>query len=122
MRPLHHNLVFGNVDLRVPRQQVTHAVRDVMRHEGLAVVLADTRADGDPGFAPQEAEELTGVVVLDQDRLVRLRQDLAHCLRVERDEPLDRELVGGDSCLCQLFVIFSNKGAILARIQVAVLP
>src|SRR5712671_3219749 len=72
---LHHDFLVGNVDLHAPLAQLAHAVGDVMRHERLAVVLADAGVGGEAGLAAQVALELSGVVVLDDDGLVRPLQD-----------------------------------------------
>ena len=44
---------------------------DVVRHKGLAVVLADVAVGDEAGFAAQVAGELAAEVVLDDDGVLR---------------------------------------------------
>ncbi len=73
------------------------AVDDVMGHERFAVVLANMAVDVEPGHAAQIPVELSGIVVLDDDRPLGAGQRVGHRLGVERNDPFDRQVVGGDT-------------------------
>ena len=74
-----------------------------MRHERLAVVLADVTVGGDAGLAPQVAVELSRVVVFDDEGLPRPRKRLGDGLGVERQDPLDGEPVDLHAVGLELF-------------------
>ena len=46
-----------------------HTIDDVVRHERLAIVFADVTVDVQPGLAPHVAEELSSMVILDDNRV-----------------------------------------------------
>ncbi len=76
---------------------------DVVGHEGFAVVLADVAVGDEAGFAAQVAGELAAEVVLDDDGVLGLLEDVDDGVAVQRDEPADLELVGGDALLGEEF-------------------
>ena len=74
---------------------------DVLREEGLAVVLADVAVGDEAGFAAQVAGELAAEVVLDDDGVAGVAEDVEDGVAVERDEPADGEMVDGDALLAE---------------------
>ena len=46
-----------------------HALDYVVRHEWLAIVFADVAVDVQPGLTPHVAEELSRMVILDNNRV-----------------------------------------------------
>ena len=70
---------------------------DVVGHEGFAIVFADVAVGDEAGFAAQVAGELAAEVVLDDDGVLRVAEDVDDGVAVERDEPADGQLVGGDA-------------------------
>jgi hypothetical protein len=73
---------------------------DVVGHEGFAVVLADVAVGDEAGFAAEVARELAAVVVLDDDGAFGIVELIEDGFAVERNEPANLQLVGGNSLLC----------------------
>src|SRR5437879_2100095 len=86
---LNLNLVHGHVEFRGACQDRLDAVRDVVGHERLAVVLPDVTGGGEAGLRSQIARELAAVVVLDDDDLAAPGQDRLDRLGVQRAQPTD---------------------------------
>src|SRR4051794_8932500 len=68
---LYHDLVDRHVRFRRPGQHCLDTLHDVVGHERLAVVLADVTVGHDARLGAQVSCELSAVVVLDDDRLLR---------------------------------------------------
>src|ERR1700687_2511413 len=98
-----HNLVHGNGEFRVPRELFLHGLDNVVRHEGFAVVLANVAAGHKAGFAAQVARKLPAVVVLHDDGALRVFQDFENGFAMQRHEPADLQLIGGDALLIEEF-------------------
>src|ERR1041385_8190721 len=84
----------------------------MMRHERLAVVLANMAVRGEAGFRAQVAGELAAVIVLHDDHLLAAREDAHHFLGVKRNNPLDGQLVGHNAFLAGEEGIVANQLAI----------
>ena len=85
------------------RQLFPHRFHDVVRHERLAIVLADMAVGDEAGFAAQVAGKLAAVVVLDDDRVPGIFEDVDNRIAMQRHQPADLELIGGDALLRQDF-------------------
>src|SRR5258708_2606387 len=107
------NLISSNQDFMCRYRQLGFATQlflycfdDVVRHKWFPVVLADVSIGHEAGFAPQVAGELAAVVVLDDDRVPRAFQNLENRRAVQRHQPADLELIGGNALLSQDFAAF----------------
>src|SRR5262252_5648683 len=87
-RPLDQDLVPWHVAGGFFGQNRLHAIHDVVRHEGLAVVLANVSVGDKACFRTQVASELSAVVVLHDDHAAGFAKLLHDRVRVERDQPL----------------------------------
>jgi len=86
----------GYIFLRCARQNFFHAIDNMMRHKGLAIVLANVTVGDDAGFGAQVARELSAVVILYDDELLTLGNYRCDCVAMERNHPLDLEIIGGN--------------------------
>src|SRR5215475_10345699 len=68
-----------------------------MRHERLAVVLADVTVRRETGFAPEITGELAALIVLNNDDILTAPENGADFRRVERHNPFNGELIGYDA-------------------------
>ena len=100
---LDHNFVHGNGKGGSPLQLLFHCFHDVVRHKGFTVVFADVPISHKAGFAAQVAGKLATVVVLDNDGVAGTFQDIGNGVAVQRYQPTNLQLVGGDSLLCLLY-------------------
>lgn len=73
-----------------------------MGHEWLPIVLADVAIGYDAGLGTKVASELATIIILYMDALFALRYDGTDRLAVERDKPLDLQVVGDDSFVGKL--------------------
>src|SRR5260370_37256696 len=72
---------------------------NVVGHEGFPIVLSDMPVRHEAGLAAQVAGELAAVGVLHNNRVPRALEDVDNRVAVERDEPADFELIGGNALL-----------------------
>src|ERR1700679_2702067 len=75
LRSLHHDLMRGHRKIRLAGKLVLHRFDDVVRHKGLAVILANVPVGNEARFAAQVARELATEVVLDNDGMFRVLQN-----------------------------------------------
>src|SRR5229473_1333666 len=97
----HHNLVHGNGEFRLPGELLLHCLHNVVRHERFAVVLADVAVRHKTGFAAQVAGKLAAEIIFDDDGVPRVFQNLKNGFTMQRHEPADLQLIGGDSFLIE---------------------
>jgi len=76
---------------------------NVVRHERLAVVLADVTVRIETGFAPEITGELSALIVLNQDHILTAPENSADLRRVQRHNPFDGELIGHDAFFARQF-------------------
>ncbi len=62
--------MYRNILLSCARQNTFDTIDNVMRHEGLAIVLANVTVGDDAGFGAQVARELSAVVIFYDDELL----------------------------------------------------
>src|SRR2546426_446653 len=101
-----HDFVHGNGELRLPAELFLYGFDNVVRHERLAVVLANVAVGDKAGFAAQVAGKLAAVVVFDDDGVPRAFQDFENGFSMQRHKPADLELIGRDSLLAEDFTGF----------------
>src|SRR5947199_349643 len=68
-----------------------------MRHERFAIVLADVAIRDIARLTSEVARELSAVVVFHDDGVLRKLEDVQNSFPVQRNEPPDLELIGGDT-------------------------
>ena len=88
--------------IRLARQLLLDAADDVMRHEGLSVVLTDMAVDIHTGFASREAVKLSGEVVFHDDRALGALDRVDEHVFVERNDPGEMHVVGADALVAEL--------------------
>ena len=71
MNRLNHDFVGWDGEGGRSGELFAHRFHNVVRHEGLAIVLADVAVGDEAGFAAQIAGKLAAVVVLDDDGVLR---------------------------------------------------
>src|SRR5262249_60917764 len=67
-----------------------------MRHEWFTVVLADISVRSNAGLAPKIPRKLSTLVILDYDDSFAPGKQTADLVRVQRENPFDRQLIGHD--------------------------
>ena len=98
---------------RLTGQLRFHCFDNVVRHERLAVVLADVTVRGETGFAPEITGELATLIILDQDHVLAAPENGADLRRVQWHNPFDGELIGHDAFFaCKFFHGFAAHGHI----------
>src|SRR5262247_1635643 len=102
------DLVHGHVLRRRACQNRFHAVDNVMRHERFAIVFPDMTVGRDAGFRSQVTRELAAVVIFHDNDFLAFREHSDDRVGVERHEPLDLQVVGGNACASQLLRRFAN--------------
>src|SRR5262247_427025 len=91
------------------RQNPLNAIDNMMRHKGLAIVLANVTVGDDTSFRAQVARELSTVVILYDDELLTLGNYRRDRFAMERNHPLNLEVIGGNAFfVCQLLHSFAN--------------
>src|SRR5215471_10071385 len=80
-----------------------HGFDNVVRHERLAVVLADVTVRGETGFAPEITGELAALIVLNDDHILTAPENGADLRRVQRHNPFNGELIGYDAFFARKF-------------------
>src|SRR5206468_7956790 len=80
-----------------------HCFDYVVRHERLAVVLADVTVRGETGFAPKITGELATLIVLNQDHILTAPENGADLRRVQWHNPFNGELIGHDAFFAREF-------------------
>src|SRR5215831_3847178 len=74
-----------------------------MRHERLAVVLADVTVRGETRFAPEITGELAAVIVLNQDNILTAPENGGDFCGVQRHNPFNGELIDHDAFFAREF-------------------
>src|SRR6184192_3711235 len=74
-----------------------------MRHERLAIVLANVTVRREAGFAPEITGELAALIILDQDHVFAAPENGADLRRVQRHNPFNGELIGHDAFFARQF-------------------
>ncbi len=74
---------------------------DVVRHERLSVVFANVSIGHEAGLTSQVAGELPTEVVFHDDGVACILQDVDDCVAMQRHQPANLQLIGGDSLLAQ---------------------
>src|SRR5881397_4104122 len=88
------NLMDRNRKAGLAGQLRFHCFDNVVRHERLAVVLADVTVRGETGFAPEITGELATLIVFNQDHVLTAPENGADLRRVQWHNPFDGELIG----------------------------
>src|SRR6185437_5934161 len=94
---LDHDLMRRHRQRRRTRKLFAHRFRDVVRHKGLAIVLADMAVGDITRLRAQVARKLPAEVVLHNDGLLRALQQPHNLVAVQRHQPANLQLVGLDS-------------------------
>src|SRR5207245_1071501 len=106
---LDSDFVDGDGEPAFAGQLFLHAVDEVVRHEWFAVVFADVPVRGRAGLGAQVTGELAAVIVFDDNHPLALRKNTRHHVGVERDNPLDVQLIRHDALFAgELFDGFAN--------------
>src|SRR5207247_11202648 len=79
---------------RLTGQLRFHCFDNVVRHERLAVVLADVTVRGETGFAPEITGKLATLIVLNQDDILAASENGTDFHRVQWHNPFNGELIG----------------------------
>src|SRR5215472_10489263 len=95
--PLNHDLVHRNGEMSLAGKLLLDRLHDVVRHERLAIVFANMPIRHETGFAAEIAGKLPAVIVLDDDGVPRVFQKFNNRLPVQRYEPANLQLIGGDA-------------------------
>jgi len=74
-----------------------------MRHERLAIVLANVTVRREAGFAPEITGELAALIILDQDHVFAAPENGADLRGVQGYNPFNGELIGHDAFFTRQF-------------------
>src|SRR6266516_3699276 len=110
-RALHQDFVHRHGQLclvRLRRQLLFDRFHNVMRHERFAIVLADVAIRDVARLTSEVARELSAVVVLHDDGVLRKPEDVQNSFPVQRDEPPESGVNGGDTLFIQDCDSFAN--------------
>src|SRR5260370_8571248 len=91
--------MFGYRELGLAPQLFFYRFDNVVGHERFPIVLSDMPVRHEAGLAAQVAGELAAVVVLHNNRVPRAFEDVENRVAVQRYEPPDLELIGGNPLL-----------------------
>src|SRR5262249_9060942 len=92
-----HDFMDWHIFLSRARQNLLNAIDNMMRHKGLAIVLANVTVGDDAGFGAQVPRELSAVVILYDDQLLPLANYRHEGFAMERTHPLNLEVIGGNA-------------------------
>src|SRR5262245_49977036 len=90
---LDHDFLDRNIFLSCARQNPLNAIDNMMRHKGLAIVLANVTVGDDTSFRAQVARELSTVVILYDDELLTLGNYRRDRFAMERNHPFHLEII-----------------------------
>jgi len=91
----------GTESFVCPGELFLHRLDNVVRHERFAVVLADVAVRDKTGLAAQVARKLAAEIIFDDDGVPRVFQNLKNGFTMQRHEPANLQLIGGDSFLIE---------------------
>src|SRR5438067_9212636 len=103
------NFMDRNREAGLAGQLRFHCFDNVVRHERLAVVLADVTVRGETGFASEVTGELTTLIVLNHNHILTAPENFPDFRHVQRHNPFNRELIGHDPFFgCEFFHRFTD--------------